>query len=277
MVILLLAGAIIPIVMQWRTNSDKIGCQYHLRSLGLIGVRHAALPKANIPQSAGSELPAGTIPNPIATAEERLSWYVWTLNVLDQGVPGEVTPSRRHRSKGLENFLEQFDSTKSWNNNGNDNLARFRLTTAICPSVASEAKPNEYSLANYIAIGGIGIDTPKLSIEKAGVKAGAYRYDSSTPDKLVTDGVDHTIQIIETNWNLGPWLQGGQATLRGLSTEDVPYSGRERQFGGCHVGGCFASMVNGSVRFVRDSTDPLIFQRLITIAGGKAEEDFEAP
>ena len=63
-------------------------------------------------------------------------------------------------------------------------LANYRLTTAICPAQVRDYLPNSPVPTNYIASGGLGLDTPAKTIDEAGPLAGAYRYDRPTPNSV---------------------------------------------------------------------------------------------
>jgi prepilin-type processing-associated H-X9-DG protein len=76
--------------------------------------------------------------------------------------------------------------------------------------------------------------------------------------------------VAETGRALGPWTAGGPPTIRGLDPSDRPYIGQDRQFGGTHPGGSMVLFVDGSVRFVKSSIDPRVFEAMSTIAGGEA-------
>jgi prepilin-type processing-associated H-X9-DG protein len=76
--------------------------------------------------------------------------------------------------------------------------------------------------------------------------------------------------IAETAQVSGSWFQGGPATVRGLDRAQKPYIGLGRQFGGLHGGGACVAMADGSVRWVRDSINPLVFESLSTMAGGES-------
>src|SRR5262249_12435275 len=264
----LIAGIGVPLIMHFRVNSDRISCQNHLSDLGLFGVRHASIPGQPVPPTPKNELPPGTFENPPLAPERRMSWYAYTLNALNQGPPQPDPKVKRRPPAGLGQLLEAFDPAAPWDAPTHTALARYRFATAICPAVVRDYAPDEPVPANYIAMGGLGVDTPALSVDKAGPNAGAYRFDGPTPFAQITDGLQHTAQIIETNNNLGPWLQGGPSTLRGLDAAAQPYLGPGHQFGGCHPGGAYASMVDGSVRFLKESIDPGVFRAMLTIAGG---------
>jgi prepilin-type processing-associated H-X9-DG protein len=276
-VVLLLAGLVVPFVMRARMNSDRVGCLNHLRDLGLMGVRHASAPGQPLPTRPRDELPPGTFQNPTLAPEQRMSWYVYTLNALDQGTPTAGPQAKPRRTVGLSDILARFDPAGSWDGETNAELRTYRLTTVVCPAQVREYTPGSPVLANYMALGGLGLDTPKLPIDEAGKDAGAYRYDGPTPDRLIKDGLSHAAQIAETNLNLGPWLQGGPTTLRGLDPAAGPYLGPDRPFGGCHPGGAYVSMADGSVHFVKDTVDPAVFRAMLTIAGGPGEQNFDAP
>jgi prepilin-type processing-associated H-X9-DG protein len=63
--------------------------------------------------------------------------------------------------------------------------------------------------------------------------------------------------------------------LRGLDPAATPYVGPGRSFGGCHPGGVYIAMADGSVLFRKDTIDPAIFRALLTLAGG--ETNFDGP
>ena len=275
--ILALAGMLVPLIIRGRVNSDRIGCENHLRQLGLFGVRHASVPGQGLPARMLEQLPPGTFENASLPPDQRMSWYVYTLNVLNEGPPSPDPNVKFRRPAGLAEPLARFDPTSPWNSEGNSHLANYRLAAAICPAQVREYPAGQPVPTNYLAVGGIGLDTPAKTLGEAGPLAGAYRYIGPTPDTAIKDGLQQTAQMIETNTGLGPWLQGGPSTLRGLDVATTPYLGPNRPFGGCHPGGAYVAMVDGSVRFVVDAVDPLVFRSMLTIAGGPKETDFDGP
>ena len=277
LLVLLLAGLVLPLVMRSRVTSDRIRCENHFRYLGLLGVRSASVPGNGLPAEPRDELPPGTFQNSALLPAERMSWLVYTLNVLNDGPPKPEPGKTHHRPTGLTDLLRTFDPDGPWNSERNLPLAHYRLATAICPAQVREYPTGTPVPTNYIAVGGLGLDTPAKSLADAGSLAGAYRYDGPTPLAAFKDGLRQTAQIIETNTELGPWLQGGPSTLRGLDPAAMPYVGTGRPFGGCHPGGVFVSMADGSVQFVKDTVNPAVFRSFLTLAGGPAEADFDIP
>lgn len=75
--------------------------------------------------------------------------------------------------------------------------------------------------------------------------------------------------IIETAAANGPWRAAGPPTMRALDPARLPYLGKRRQFGGLHRSGALVGFADGSVRFIRESVEPRVFESLSTIAGGE--------
>ncbi len=276
-VVLLAAGFVTPMIFRARVDAEKVRCQDHLRQVGLFGLHHAALPGQPLPNVPIDELPPGTFQNPLLPPAERMSWYVYTLNALGDGAPNDPSAAKHRPQVGLSDLIGKIQSTLAWDGPGNAELAHYRLKVALCPAQAREPRKGEPSPANYVAVGGLGLDTPTLSLEKGGSNAGAFRYDGPTPFDRFTDGLRYTAQIVETNSELGPWLRGGPTTLRALDPKDEPYLGTGRPFGGCHAGGCYFSMADGSVQFVKDTVDPAVVRSMFTLAGGPGEINPDAP
>ncbi len=86
----------------------------------------------------------------------------------------------------------------------------------------------------------------------------------------ITDGAGTTMLLAETTTANGPWTAGGPSTVRGLDPGRPPYIGNRGQFGGAHPGGAMVAFADGSVRFLRDSIDPKVFEAISTIAGGES-------
>jgi prepilin-type processing-associated H-X9-DG protein len=277
LVILVLAGLLLPFIMYSRVESDRVTCQNHLREIGLFGVRHASAPGTELPPHQRDELPPGTFLNPMLAPDERMSWYAYVLNVLNEGAPDPELRKKHRPPRGLADLIRSFDAKTAWDAPANEPLASFRLAAAICPAQVPEFVAGKPVNTNYIANGGLGRDTPALSVDEAGAKAGAYRYDGPTADASIRDGLSQTAQFIETNYEPGPWLRGGSSTLRGLDVNDLPYLGAGRPYGGCHPGGCYVSMADGSVQFLKESVDPVVFRALLTRAGGPDEMNLDVP
>lgn len=277
LVVFAVAGLVVPFIIKSRTKSDRVRCEDHLRELGLIGVQHASPPGQGLPTKPRDELPPGTFLNPARSPDRRMSWYTYMLNVFHEGSASSDPAAKHRKPAGLAQALQGFAATEAWDAEANKALANYHLKVVICPAQFRGFKTDEPLLSNYIANGGIGLDTPGKTLEEAGKRGGAYRYDGSTPLKAITDGLQQTAQFLETNENLAPWLQGGPGTLRALDPATSPFLGVGRPFGGCHPGGMCASMADGSAKFIKDTIDPAILQAMFTRAGGPDEVNFESP
>lgn len=276
-VLLIVAGLILVWIVQSRATRDRIACQNHLRELGLFGVRHATTPGHALPVGPRDELPPGTFQNPALPPAERMSWYTYTLAALVRETPAGGPGAAARRPEKLAELVRQMNLDAAWDAENNLPLARYRLAVAICPAQVRDYPPDAPVPTNYIAVGGLGVETPSRTLEAAGPVAGCYRYGSPTPNAAIKDGLQQTAQIVESTSDLGPWLRGGPSTVRGLDVSATPYLGPRRPFGGCHPDGVTVSMADGSVRFVKETINPAVFRAMFTIAGGPDEVNFDAP
>ena len=121
--------------------------------------------------------------------------------------------------------------------------------------------------AAYVGIAGVGKDAPALN--KGDRRTGVFGNDRVTRLEEIQDGTSSTMMVSETSSLEAPWTSGGAATVRGLDQALLPYIGRGRQFGGNHPEQALILFADGSVRTVRATIDPKVFESLSTIAGGE--------
>jgi Protein of unknown function (DUF1559) len=151
-----------------------------------------------------------------------------------------------------------------------------------CPDWDREAAPEPASAIPYLGVAGLGADAP--SRPAADRRAGVFGYDRRTPLAAVTDGLSHTLMILESARDNGPWARGGPSTVRGLDPAGRPYLGTGRPFGGTHFAenglfrrggsvGCNAGVADGSVRFLAEAIAPEVLEALATVAGGETIGD----
>ncbi len=175
----------------------------------------------------------------------------------------------------------QIDPTVAWDVGPQRTFAVLPLEPVLCPSSSFQPAQGTYSStpslnrsrltelvpATYVGIAGIGNNAALLPAGDP--KAGVFGYDRSTRLEDIRDGASSTMTVAETADLRGPWTSGGPATVRGVDPERQPYLGRGRQFGGNHEGGTLILFADGSVRFIRGTIDPHVFEALATIAGGE--------
>jgi hypothetical protein len=143
----------------------------------------------------------------------------------------------------------------------------------LCPGQPPEVDPKQPAPTQYVGIAGIGADAATLNFTPpapAPPRAGCFHYDGPTPFASITDGLSQTVLFGERSTDLGPWLRGGPATVRGLDNRPwaKPYIGLGGQFGGNHPDASNWALADGSVRTLTPRVDPKVLLDLATISGG---------
>ncbi len=237
-----------------REEARREGCANNLKQLAL-GLRNY--------QATYEAFPYGTVPVADLPPERRLSWFVGAWTFVGDGQ------------------LElRIDRTKPWDAPGNRRPLVYsplsappttfeleQMPAITCPSNPQRAGSSEPGQMHYVGIAGLGIDSPALP--RGHPRAGVFGYDRQTRTADLKDGASTTLLLVETARANGPWTAGGPATVRGLDPDRRPYIGPGRQFGGTHRGVAMAAFADGSVRPIRDSIAPEVFEALSTTAGGE--------
>ena len=201
-------------------------------------------------------LPAGTIPNAALETDQRLSWVVELLPFLEEDV-----------------LYRQFDQSAAWDAESNVPLSRTSLRIFQCPAWKREFRSATPWETPYVGIAGVGSDAATRSFGDP--KIGAFGYDRRIAFVDVKDGTSNTLMVLESTRDTDSWARGGFTTVRAVNPEDKPYVGAGRPFGGTHLAGSNALMMDGSVQTLSDTTSPEVLEALATIAGGeKIPEDF---
>ena len=234
----------------------KEECRLQLGSIALALVTY---------ESVHHSFPSGTVPNDRLTPEHRLSWYfdiiyyiqAWSAPLSVNS--DEAWDSAANRSL-VWNGIDKVDGTKRMHS---ANL----MNIFMCPMEREGRTTDHPSITNYIGIAGLGADAPILP--PGHPRAGIFGYDRRTKVADVTDGLSTTMMVAESARDNGWWTAGGPATVRGVDPADRPQIGKGRPFGGLHEGGAMVCFADGSVRFVRSTIAPEVFEALTTIAGGE--------
>ncbi|MCE9531109.1 MAG: DUF1559 domain-containing protein [Planctomycetes bacterium] len=268
-------GIFLPAVYRARSDEEFRRCQNNLRQIGSIGLFHAAMPGQPVPTQALAFIPPGTLGGPPLLPNQRLSWYPLVLPAIEQASSNPAEPQPKPTQ--LFDKLKEIDPAKSWDDVGHQKLARTRVPVLLCPTQRPGPGAYQAEVTSYLGNGGLGANTPNLSIEEAGRNAGAFRYDFRTPLEMIRngDGQSHTISIVESAHDLGPWLRGGPATIRCLDVDQSAYLGVKLPYGGCHRDKGNFAFADGSVHVLTDRTNPGVFRGLLTINGGETEEKFD--
>jgi prepilin-type processing-associated H-X9-DG protein len=224
-----------------RSIEQRIRCTDNLKQL--------ALGLMDYNQSRGS-LPMGTRANNSLPPERRLSWLV-TILPYAEGKSG----------------FEKFDKDQAWDSEHNMSVSVRTSKLFWCPGNSDAQDSHSPDRTSYVGMAGIGIDAP--SLVNGDARAGVFGYDRALNVREVCKPRDSVLMVIETSLDNGYWTAGGQATVRGLSVDQVPYIGKGRQFGGMHPGGVNVMYLDGSVGFLSESIGPDEFSSLCTLRGGR--------
>lgn len=127
---------------------------------------------------------------------------------------------------------------------------------------------------NYVGLAGLGRDAARLKPAKDPKKVGITGYDWGSKASDVTDGLSNTAYLIQVPPGYSrPWVAGGGATLVGVDETD-PLA--DFVFPGTDgTKGAYVLMADGSVRWVKEGTDPKVFKAMVTRAGGEKADDLD--
>lgn len=186
--------------------------------------------------------PPGTIPSEKLPPVKRFSWEAELLPWINN-----------------DYLYQKLDRTKSWDAKEN---APF-----VNEPIGVYSGNYEPGITRYIGMAGVGLDAPELPVSDP--RAGVFGYDRKTKLTEIKDGIEYTMMVLRTDREIGRWAAGGPSTVRGIDTNDKPYLGSKRQFGGTFRGGMNVLFADGSVHWIKNSIDPTTFEALATIAGGE--------
>ncbi|MBP3959385.1 DUF1559 domain-containing protein [Gemmata sp. G18] len=256
-IIALLVALAVPAVQQWRAAAVRMQCSNNLRQLGLATCNYVG---------SSDHFPPGTMLNAALSPEQRLSFFVALLPYI------ESDPTYSQLAK-----TEPWDSPKNI-----DVMDRAGFKYFQCPAWTggTSIRPppvGHLAIGNYVGVAGVGMDAATRPPEAPGI--GIFGYDRSTQMKDITDGTANTLLLIETTHELGPWIRGGPATVRGLDTGSEPPTGADRPFGGTHLrhawtyqkraDGFNVGFADASVRYITNDINLDVLRALATIAGGE--------
>jgi hypothetical protein len=180
-------------------------------------------------------------------------------------------------------FLDQIDwyspedAKTPWDAEENRRINLLLFRVYLCPANLDQRAETREGLTHYVGIAGVGRDAPYLPLSNQ--RVGFFGYDRIPNESAqysvgialrnIEDGPSLTMVAAETNRANGPWVAGGEATVRGLDPGSPPYLGVDGQFASLHLHGSNALFADASVRFLSDSLERRIFEGIATIAGGE--------
>ena len=252
-------GVLVTAVPKWRAAAEQETCKKNFKDLAWFAAMNSDADPAKAAK-APREIPAGTILLPDTAPENRLSWVVAALGTFDQ------------RYQKTPEIIAAIDTSQPWSFPKNQEVAKRKLGVLLCPGSPPALDPEQPAPTQYVGIAGLGTDGATLNFVPPGPappRAGCFRYDSPTPFSSIADGLSNTLLFGERSEDLGPWLRGGPATLRGLddSPNALPLIGPGAQFGGNHPNTSNWAIADGSVRSFTPRVAPKVLLSLATIAG----------
>lgn len=251
-------GLLVTGIVKNRDKIDREATRESLRQLGQFAASYHTAKANKKPLPEIVVVPSGTVFRPELPPDRRLSWVVPMLPFLDQ------------RRQDMTPILALIDPAKPWDAEPNRDAARTPVRVVLSPARPAIVPADEPALTQFIGIAGLGADAAALPPDSP--LAGAFRYDTPTPLAAFPDGLSNTLLFGQTNRDLGPWIRGGPATIRGMIENDK-LMGEGGQFGGVHVGGGYFAFADGHVAYFRDEIDPKLLRALATRAGGEAESE----
>lgn len=257
-------GVVITTLPARRAAAEQDACKYNLKNLALFAATHAKPPRGTPESQIAQEIPAGTILLPGIEPEERLSWVVGAMPNFDQKL--QSTPE----------ILATIDRQQPWATAKNQDAARRKVNALLCPGNPAAIDPEQPAPTQYVGIAGLAPDGPRLNFvppSPAPPRAGCFRYDDPTPFNSITDGLSQSLLFGERSDELGPWLRGGPATIRGLDDSPTakPLIGLAAQFGGNHPNTSNWAFADGSIRSFTPRIDQKVMLGLATIAGRETD------
>lgn len=195
--------------------------------------------------------PAGTHANEKLKPEKRLSWLASVLPFVDQAA-----------------LFKTIDFEESWDDEANELAANSRIPTFMNPGrPANTDGPGE---THYVGIAGLGKDAPMLPADHK--RAGIFAINRKTRIRDIIDGTSNTMMTSEASAKSGPWIAGGESTIRPLTKK--PYINGPDGIGGPYNGGVNVGLADGSVIFISENIDPAVFERLSTMADRQPVGEF---
>ncbi|MFO0929813.1 MAG: DUF1559 domain-containing protein [Gemmataceae bacterium] len=241
-----MVGAAAIVVVQLRATSYRVECVNRLRQIGIALNKYADTHQTFPPATRD---PAALPP------ERRLSWLADVLPLLAEGAAVNAS---------YQELARQVDRTRGWDDAANAPVAERVVRMFLCPAHPDTVRLRSPGRTDYVGVAGVGPDAAALP--RSDRRAGLFGNDRGVKRDEVAGGISHTLMVLETAWENGPWLAGGFPTARGVDPGAEPYSGWGRPFGGLHPGVVNALWVDGAVRPLADDTAADVFRRAATLA-----------
>ncbi len=281
-IIAILIGLLLPAIQKVREAANRTACTNNLKQVGLaLHNHHDAL--GYFPPGAITNLPqVGVGPNTLH------SWTAFLLPFIEQDA-----------------LSQQYRRDVSWFDPLNSNVINVHLKILQCPSVPRANRidsftqsgfPVQAACIDYGTSSNLDADLLTAGLIDNTDRLGAMRFQEVSRIKQITDGTSNTLGILEDAGRPDRYVRrqllsaGPRVTGAGWADRNNNFVIEGRNFDGTlvgnagpcainctnnnevysfHPGGANVVMMDGSVRFLRESMDMRIFARLFTRAGGE--------
>ena len=279
-IIAILIGLLLPAVQKVREAASRMKCSNNLKQLALAMHNHHdvnnAFP-AGVHRNQGAAPPST---NNYTLSENPIRRFNWTIAVLPY-----IEQDNLHRLWNYTNFNANRGVT------GDQATMSWRVVpTYVCPSApvppvdnvsdAASSPPRHWAITMYMVNAGT-----RSYRRAAQTNDGPFIHNQTRTFADITDGTSNTVFLGERNFkdpifestgdNLRYWgwyAFGAEGDVLLSAAERINwkmpaltqeyYDLRINVFGSHHSGGANFAMGDGSVRFIRESTDLLTLQRL---------------
>ncbi|CAN5690205.1 hypothetical protein BH23PLA1_BH23PLA1_05320 [soil metagenome] len=152
-------------------------------------------------------------------------------------------------------FLEQqavfaaYNFDVAWDHSSNNTAINARISTYVCPSEPTRAGEELHTHYQMITGPGTMFDPARRAVTSFGD---------------ITDGSSNTLFIVESRQSVH-WASPQDIVIDTTNPAGTPSPAP----GSSHPGGYNAAMVDGSIRFLKDSVAPDVLRAMMSIRGGE--------
>lgn len=294
----ILIGLLLPAVQAAREAARRAQCANNLKQIGLaIQNYHTAwgtFPPGNIQRTAG--LCPGMSEPTVSYSTRFGNWLIAILPLIEQEALYNCY-NMRYNNESPENQAVRETSVPVYVC-PSDFAARAAAVPATGPAAAAQAKymPGSYRAVSGRSDDGINFLDSEMMYSYAAKSrgpihlVGVWGFDCESIANI-RDGTSNTLLVGESTTRTSPgyrtfWaysfayytLSAGTAQARTLWGDFDRCTAQEgsggqfpckRSWGGSHAGGAQFALCDGSVRFLTDGIDLVLFSNLATIAGGE--------
>jgi hypothetical protein len=204
--------------------------------------------------------PAAAVRAPDIPPEHRLSWMTEVLPFLGD---------RPRFRTAYQTLASRLDPLQPYDAPANSAGLDTPLRVFLCSTHPDFHPGRAPGVTHYVGL--CGIDPDAIRLPRDNPRAGLFGYDRGVARKDVKAGISFTFMAAETTHDNGPWVAAGFPTARGVDPHEENLIGPGQPFGGLHHGGTYTLWVDGSARWVSDTTPGKVFRAHATLGGDRVD------